>query len=303
MTPARVRVALRRTTRAAVTAGLLALPAGCASPATTLELRAHGPGGEPFRVPPGESARCFVVSDRDDGPVVVVTPDVDRSLVHHVALHRASRAPTEGDCVSMGSTTLLYMGSPGDDPLVAPAGTGLVLTESDTELLVLEIHYVNASEEPRADRSGLVLTAASSGGGRELGTWIVGDPVLEIPARAFGHVEERPCTIRTSSPVTLHAVSPHMHARGVAVSVTLERAGSVRTIVEVSPFDPARQRTVSLPSGVTLEPGDRVTTRCVYDNPEDRVVRYGTSVEDEMCFAYFWASPIGALRADADFCH
>ena len=294
---------LRGTTRAAATTGLLAMLASCVGPSAPLELRAHGAEGEPFLVPPGESARCFVVSDRDDGPVAVVAPDVDRSLVHHIALHRAARAPTDGDCVSMGSTTLLYMGSPGDDPLVTPAGTGLVLTESDAELLVLEIHYVNASGEPRADRSGLVLTAASGGEGRELGAWIVGDPVLEIPARASGHVEERRCTIRASSAVTLHAVSPHMHARGVALSVTLERAGSERTIVEVSPFDPARQRTVSLPPGVTLEQGDRVTTRCTYDNPEDRVVRYGTSVEDEMCFAYFWASPIGALRQDADFCH
>ncbi|MBN8612994.1 MAG: hypothetical protein J0L92_20550 [Deltaproteobacteria bacterium] len=258
----------------------------------------------PRLVLPGERTECFDVT----GALLferasIIAPRLDPSLAHHVALHRASRAPIDRDCTSIGPATLLYMGSPGDDPLVVPDDHALVLTHDADDVLVLELHYVNATAAPREDTSGLDLVSAPASASHEIGLWTVGDPVLDIPARTRGHVEEKRCTIRTDRPVVLHAVSPHMHARGVAISVTRTRGERDEPIVEVDPFDPLRQRTVTLERALALEPGDRLTLRCVYDNPDAFDVTYGTRLEDEMCFAYVWASPIEALRDDASFCH
>ncbi len=285
--------------RALVATAILAA-LGCDAPPVVSSL---GPNG-PHVVLPGERSECFDVTALVRSPrAAMISPRLDPSVAHHVALHRAREAPTDHDCASMGRTTLLYMGSPGDDPLLVPSDHALVLTRSEEDVIVLELHYVNTTGAPREDASGLDVVSASAGASHEIGPWTVGDPVLEIPARARGHIEEKRCTIRTDRPVTLHAVSPHMHARGVALSVTRTRGELEEPILVVDPFDPLRQRTVGLEPTLTLAPGDRITLRCVYDNPDAFDVGYGVRLEDEMCFAYFWASPIEALLDDAPFCH
>lgn len=292
-----------RTTRVVwgALAGSIVL-AGCAEPVPVLSRLTASDAMH--LVAPGERTECFDVTAALRSPrASVIAPRLDPSVAHHVALHRATRAPVDHDCPSMGRTTLLYMGSPGDDPLVVPDDHALVLSRSERDVIVLELHYVNASGEPRADASGLDVISASPSASRELGLWTVGDPVLAIPARSRGHVEQHDCTIRAERSVTLHAVSPHMHGRGVALSVTRTRGELEDSLVAIEPFDPDRQVTISLEQPLSLEPGDRIALRCVYDNLDAFEVGYGTRLEDEMCFAYFWASPIDALLDDASFCH
>lgn len=276
--------------------------AGCAEQLVAHELRAGQ--GSAFEVDPGERSFCFdVTAQVPDGPVVAFVPRLAPGVAHHVALHRAARPPLDHDCVSIGPSTLLYMGSPGDDALVAPDGEAFSLAHEREGVLVLELHYVNTTGAPHADTSGVTLVVGERREAATVGPWVVGDVQLDIPPRAVAHEEGRSCMIRSEAPVTLHAVSPHMHARGVALSVTRERAGVLDTILEVDPFDPLRQRTITLDPPIALVPGDRIQLRCVYDNVGDEAVRYGVHLEDEMCFAYFWASPIAALHDDAPFCH
>lgn len=294
---------LRRPGTHTAAALTLACLGGCSERWTAHELAASS-AGRAYEVGVGEHVACFdVTAQMPRGPVAAIVPRLAPGLAHHVALHRAARAPVDHACATMGASTLLYMGSPGDDALVAPSGHALSLDDDREGVFVLEIHYVSALGAPTTDTSGVTVMV---GEGRErapVGPWIVGDVLLDIPPRAAAHEEGRSCTIRSEIPVTLHAVSPHMHARGVALSVTRERGGALETLVEVDPFDPNRQRTITLDAPATLAPGDRIHLRCVYDNPTDEAVRYGVHLEDEMCFAYFWASPIDALHADAPFCH
>lgn len=293
-------------TRTALAAALALCPFGasaCVEPMTLHEVSASGSAGAGYVVAPGERVVCFDVSVSAPDEVIAVAPRLATEVAHHVALHRATRAPIDGDCSSVGPATLLYMGSPGDDALVAPAGHALALREAPTDVIVLELHYVNPSGTPREDASGLTLTVGGARPRPAIGPWIVGDVSLDIPPRARGHTEGCSCAIRAEGPVTLHAVSPHMHARGVALSVQRERGGVLETLIDVRPFDPLRQRTVTLEEPIELTAGDRIELRCTYDNPTDGTLRYGVHLEDEMCFAYFWASPIEVLRDDAPFCH
>jgi hypothetical protein len=45
-----------------------------------------------------------------------------------------------------------------------------------------------------------------------------------------------------------------------------------------------------LPIDGTLGPNDTVRTRCVWNNPSDTTVSYGSRTEDEMCFSFtmYW---------------
>jgi hypothetical protein len=288
---------------ACVAASFALTSAGCSERWVAYELAA-GLREQPYEVPPGEHVACFdVTAAVPRGPVAAIVPRLAPGLAHHVALHRAARAPVDHACATMGASTLLYMGSPGDDALVAPGGHALSLADDREGVFVLEVHYVSARDAVQTDTSGVTVMVGEGRDRDPIGPWIVGDVLLDIPARAVAHEEGRSCTIRSEVPVTLHAVSPHMHARGVALSVTREHGGVLETLVEVAPFDPNRQRTITLDAPVTLAPGDRIHLRCVYDNLTDEAVRYGVHLEDEMCFAYFWASPIDALHADAPFCH
>jgi hypothetical protein len=286
-----------------VLATLALASGGCSERWVAYELAASSDAGG-YEVPPGEHVACFdVTREVPRGQVAAIVPRLTPGLAHHVALHRAARAPVDHACATMGASTLLYMGSPGDDALVAPSGHALSLDDEREGVFVLEVHYVSAHAAPAMDTSGVTVMVGEGRDRAPIGPWIVGDVLLDIPARAQGHEEGRSCTIRSEVPVTLHAVSPHMHRRGVALSVTRERAGQIDTLIDVDPFDPNRQRTVTLDEPMTLSPGDRIHLRCVYDNPRDEPVRYGVHLEDEMCFAYFWASPIDALHEDAPFCH
>lgn len=281
-------------------ATVLATLAACDERLVAHEVSAAGDGA--LEVPPGEHLLCFdVTAQIPSGPVVAIVPRLTAGVAHHVALHRAARAPIDRECASMGASTLLYVGSPGDDALLAPSGQTLSLERTEDAVFVLELHIV--SSRAVADTSGVTLVVGEGRDEGTVGPWIVGDVQLDIPPRARAHEEGRSCTIRSEQPVTLHAVSPHMHARGVALSVVREREGVAETLIDVTPFDPLRQRTISLEPARTLVEGDRIHLRCLYDNPGDEAVHYGVRLEDEMCFAYFWASPISRLRGDAPFCH
>ena len=52
---------------------------------------------------------------------------------------------------------------------------------------------------------------------------------------------------------------------------------------------------VSRPSTMLVMPGDRLVTRCRYDNPSNSTVFFGPRTEDEMCFDFVVAWPAGAL--------
>ncbi|HMI90104.1 MAG TPA: hypothetical protein VK509_02020, partial [Polyangiales bacterium] len=46
---------------------------------------------------------------------------------------------------------------------------------------------------------------------------------------------------------------------------------------------------------VTLRPGDRLTTRCSYENLGGMPVPFGLSFQFEQCFVFAIAEPVGAL--------
>ena len=72
-------------------------------------------------------------------------------------------------------------------------------------------------------------------------------------------------------------------------------SGLGQEVGEVGP-NLVQERVFALPGGeIVLNPGDVVTTQCVYDNPTTKNVYFGESTTSEMCFIMATYYPKGVF--------
>ena len=86
-----------------------------------------------------------------------------------------------------------------------------------------------------------------------------------------------------------------MHARGVRLddrrTCELER----ETLIDV-PYDFTNQITDQ--TDMVLKPGNSLVTTCHFQNDTDRLIKEGSSTEEEMCMNVPTAWPAGSLNAN-----
>jgi hypothetical protein len=255
----------------------------------------------------GESYPCFAFEAPfgADDTVTGWWPQVDDEAVHHFVLYRTSAdvpiGPL-GDCDIPDGSEVVAAWSPGNDGIDLPEGVGLELARPGDRLL-MQMHYVGPVD---TDRSGIQICAAPGAPIETAGTFVLGTPLIQIPAGATDHEILHRCMQRQEQPLTAIAASPHMHRLGRAVDSRVLRGGPdgpEESIVEVDPFDYDRQVTHVLEPAFVIQPGDIIETRCRYDNPGE-AVGYGITIDDEMCFNYLTVYPIEAFEADqVRFCY
>jgi hypothetical protein len=102
-----------------------------------------------------------------------------------------------------------------------------------------------------------------------------------------------------------------MHKLGKSIQSTLvpKSGGASIDLGTQSSWDFESQ--VWFPVNANLREGDTVTTRCVWENTTDRMVRFGEKTSDEMCYSFTmyyprvtaplwtWALPTGEVKCDA----
>ena len=71
--------------------------------------------------------------------------------------------------------------------------------------------------------------------------------------------------------------------------------GTVETIVELTGRHFEAQLLYHTP--MTLYEGDELDVTCIWDNPHDHDVNFGTGTDDEMCFSFMYVTP-----AHSNFC-
>ena len=93
----------------------------------------------------------------------------------------------------------------------------------------------------------------------------------------------------------IHIVNiwPHMHKLGVHQQIVINRAGGTTETLHDAPFDFNSQ--ISYPTDTVIHPGDTLTTTCSYDNTTSAKVPFGEDTQDEMCYGFLTAWPVGAL--------
>jgi hypothetical protein len=77
----------------------------------------------------------------------------------------------------------------------------------------------------------------------------------------------------------------HMHKLGTQISSTVNPGPSQVSLGTDPSFSFSNQSWTPLKPYAQLHTGDKVATRCVWNNPTDTAVKFGENTENEMCFA------------------
>lgn len=251
-----------------------------------------------FSVPVGEREICQAVRLPITKPV-----DIDRITVkmpkgptlasHHFAMFLADadapNLPLDGPetnvgCVGAGgalvSPILGFVQRVGGDVIRFPKGIGVRLLPS--QVLLLNSHYVNVSDEPveldvavnfRKARRGSVTRHAKS---FQLGTLDIAVP----PGERANATAEWPVPF----PMELVWASSHSHKHTESVDVDAVVGGVVRPLVRTTSYAEP-DFTYYRPPELRLVPDDSIRWTCRYRNATDAPVTFGITADDEMCFA------------------
>ncbi|WZO96541.1 hypothetical protein EP7_003537 [Isosphaeraceae bacterium EP7] len=272
---------------------------------------------EEFSIPAGgpDLYRCFVVPSKLARDVFLSAIDfrpANRRVVHHITAYSipagSARQIDEADSgpgyssysgPGVESSEVLGFWSAGHEASHLPAGIGLFLSGSAD--LVFQIHY-HPSGKPEVDRTRLglyfsrkpVKQALHWNSAKDLDFRLPpGDPDIEVEASWYVPVD-----------VEALAVSPHMHLLGRSMSMAVTHAdGRTQELIRVPEWDPAWQSAYFFQEPLTMRKGSVLKVVAHFDNsPHPRnpnrppkLVRWGHSVNDEMCDGY-----VALVKKDQD---
>lgn len=249
-----------------------------------------------------DAYRCFVIDPKLPGERDLIGYDIvpgQRSLVHHVLLYGVSRAeaqrldaaePGEGYPCFGGPGTQAALGTvygawvPGGSATQYPAGTGITMPTDD--VIVMQIHY-NTSHGSAGHEIGPDLTTIKlqlSEGRVEKPALIfpIADLNFTIPPRISGYTSS--VTFPFPTTATLYGMGPHMHTRGKSITVTADNV----CLVNVPSWDFNWQQLYQFVTPMALKAGVRLKLTCTWNNPTDKIVRWGEGTDDEMCLNYLY---------------
>jgi len=213
--------------------------------------------------------------------------------VHHIVIFRSTASEPQGsrECAAFQSNWRpLYAGGPATDPLETPSGVAFPVGEEET--WVIQMHYVNAGDEPITDSTTVAIEFTKRGQPfTKAGLAVMGSDEISLPPNQVSEVVGV-CDIPTGGvpPVETFAVWPHMHQLGTRFKIEHTSGGSTSTLLDM-PWSFGDQPMWFPPAKLMIAPGDRITTTCTYNNTTDQTVGFGESTFEEMCFDFFYYFP------------
>lgn len=245
--------------------------------------------------------RCFIVDPAVAQTTVVSGYDIlpgNKTVVHHVIVYVVSRTTAQAkdaedttpgwQCfggANISSTATLGAWAPGGSAVVYPAGTGIRIQPGD--VLAMQVHY-NTANGRSADQTSMKLMY---GTGTETNAYLL--PLVasgfSIPANAQDYSYSRSFPNQFGIPIKLYGFLPHMHTKGKKISL---RGGAANDcLVDIPRWDFHWQTQYFRPSPFILPANQSITMSCTWDNPTANRVTWGEGTDDEMCFAYVYATP------------
>lgn len=229
----------------------------------------------------------------------------DKRVLHHWLLFAAeneSEAPSgthrKCDGIHPGAY-LMAAWLPGTPALVLPKDVGMEFPKSKTAQLILENHYNNTARYKGAsDNSGVKVCATRKPKTQKAAMHWLGSELITLLPGANGSAMGT-CTPKTSEPIHILGVVPHMHRLGRHISMTIQRKGGGSETLHEGAFEFESQG--YFPKQVTLQPGDTVRTKCDYTNDTNAIVGLGEKTTQEMCYVFTLAYPVGSMNTGGDY--
>jgi hypothetical protein len=228
-----------------------------------------------------------------------IVDDTNANFLHHMVLYTCKLPITTQvfECVNMPtscSSGILYAWGKGGNPFVLPPVTGLEVGSTGRIYVALQMHYNNVDDvQDLIDDSGVRIYRTNQQRATSTGMVIMGTIQLNLTyGRAvIGVSGECNASVTQNYPAAgLNVFSSfmHMHQRGRRIWTNVIRNGSlIGTMGNTQAYDFNLQTTVALTPTVTMLPGDRFVTYCVYDTSNDaRNVLFGETTAHEMCINF-----------------
>ena len=210
---------------------------------------------------------------------------------HHEVLTISTSNTQTGDydCGALNlDTQMLYAAGVGTDDLRFPAGVAMHLPAGT--YINLNLHLFNATDNPLADRSGvLVKTVSPAEVQHEADMMFSGTFSINIPNDGQPHTAQGGCTV----PADWHIFTlwPHMHQTAVHQTWTYARGGTPTTLLD-DDFRFTEQRNYPI-ADTLLRKGDVINTVCTYVNTTRDPIGWGDGSDKEMCFTGMYKYPAG----------
>jgi hypothetical protein len=174
--------------------------------------------------------------------------------------------------------------APGTPVTRFPEGTGIRLPAG--KVLLMQIHYNRSHGARTGDVTVARLQYSNGAVSRQATMLSIAQSTFSIPPRVGGYSAS--VRVPASGAGTIWGLLPHMHTLGKRIQV---KAGD-RCLVDIPKWDFHWQQLYffSNPGGVPVRAGEVLELTCTWDNPTDRVVRWGEGTSDEMCLNYFYVT-------------
>ncbi len=216
---------------------------------------------------------------------------VATSGAHHVHVFRTDLsslpdgAGAPGDCFAGPTSPMAHMrgevyGSQARTGSFAfPAGVGLPLRGG--EVLLVQVHFLDAGAQSLDARVDVALTTARQGVDVSAGVFFFDDPFIAIPPGASSHASMR-CLVPND--VTFASVSSYNHTRAQSVTAFLDPpSGALAVRPFYASLDAANP--LSIQSSLPIAAGSRVRFTCAYQNLQgtSEVLQGLDYQADELC--------------------
>jgi hypothetical protein len=212
---------------------------------------------------------------------------------HHTVLTLFSGAsPADGThlCnVGTNGQSMIYGSGVGSPDFVFPQGVGLHLKAG--QRLILNLHLYNATDETISGRSGTYIQEATASEIQDVAEIVLAGPTFTLQVPTGISTQSGGCNVSaiTSQPIQVFSLSGHMHKTGTRVKSVITR-GTQEIVLQDEPYNFERQLFHMVDPPITLQPSDKLTTYCTYDNP-GALKRFGDGSDDEMCFTDLFYYP------------
>jgi hypothetical protein len=275
----------------------------------------------PVTVGPGvESTQCIRKRLPTDRAIRVGQIENNLGLAsHHMIVYRLAdgdETDAPEDCLPFVDVLDPEAGAPlavtqkAEETIALPQGVAFTLEPG--QLIRIELHYINATEEPQELRaSSTFIELPEDEFEQEADFLFVGNPDIELPA-FLGEGQPDVITLGPTflplpqelDDVNIFAITGHQHQWGIDVQVSqaADEDDEGAPIYAPENFQWDEPETTYHDPPLNMAAGTGFKFTCDWQNFSDEQVGFGESVNDEMCFfwAYYYPSRGAKICAHTD---
>jgi hypothetical protein len=250
--------------------------------------------GRGWTLPPGASdtyrcARITIPSDMYITSIMAQAPLGTHHTVLSIAGANGTSGPDGEQNCSVGTlgTVMLYASGVGTSPLDFPTDVGIRVAAGTQ--VHLNLHLYNTSDTDLTGESAILVKSQPTPPPILAEMVFAGSYNVVVQPNSTG-VAQGGCTVNANS--TLFALWPHMHQVATRQTITLRRgaSGPIETLLD-EPYSFTEQRYWLQDPEIQVNAGDRLDVRCEYNNTTNRLITFGDSSDQEMCFGGLYRYP------------